>query len=200
MNKKLLSVALVLGAAYVAQGYTIFSNFATGSSTITTDRMEYRVVVAGGDQAVTGLGIGYFVAPDAGSFYVATTSQGANIAGWSVSTTTGTGTYTQNPAYVTPGTTQPGYSLAITGPNYYATSLTGLTAGTYYFGYKIPFATYNLGEVGFRVDGATQFLNDNWATGTDSGTGPVYAAVPEPTSFALIGLGAAVLALRRRKV
>lgn len=197
MNKMVVSAALVMGLVAGSQAYSVTSNFGVSGPSITTDHVEYTLVVGAGE-TVSQLMIGYFaaVAPITDSFYV---NDGVGSVGgtWGV-TLNPASIGTQNPAYVAPGTTQPGYDTGITGPLLSATIGSGsLNAGTYYFGYAVASATYNVGEVAFGVIGSGA-LFDNWSNGVDTGTGPVYGVVPEPTSFALLGLGAAVLALRRR--
>lgn len=198
MKKTLMAIAMMLGSACVAQAYTVRCSSSTATS------IEYTLVVGAAESGVNGLGLGYFasVTPIFASFYVKN-NIGAAVAGWSVTDTVGTGNYTQNPAFVAEGTTQPGYNLLITGPNLYAVGGTALTfagGSTYYFGYNVAAGAHTLGEVGFHADGSLDNSNDNWAAGANQGSGPVYAFIPEPTSFALIGLGAAVMALRRRKI
>jgi hypothetical protein len=55
--------------------------------------------------------------------------------------------------------------------------------------------TYELLDVGWNCDTAQ---TENWTMPVSGGLGPVHAPIPEPGTMALVGVGAGVLALRRR--
>lgn len=197
MKKMLLSVSLSMGVVLGLQAYQVNCNFDTGASTISTDTIEYKVVVGTGE-TLNEFKVGYFILPNASSLYVHN-SVGGTVAGWAQTADPQAMPYfSGNNTYVAHGQVVNQNTLV----NDVRWQGGSLSEGTYYFGYKVASANYNLGEVGFTAIGSSTQA-DIWGVGqtvNDGMNGALHSVVPEPTSFALIGLGAAVLALRRRKV
>jgi hypothetical protein len=195
MKKMMLASLMCFAFVCGTQAYQVTCNFAlphdgVGQETtksVTTDFVEYKVVLSGGE-TLADFYVGAGVAPIALSMYLATSSKGVDIGGW----TLGTAGTQQSDTYTPDGTISSASDGMIASLHW--DNLT-LAAGTYYFGYAIANGSYSLIDTGWDCDGTGEV----WADAVSSGTGPVHT-VPEPTSFALIGLGAAVMALRRRKI
>lgn len=198
MKKVLVGLSMAVGLVCGAQAHTVTCDLVdNGTGFVTTDHVSYTLTVDGSG-AVETVGIGYFesVAPLAGTFFLKD-SLGNDVAGWSA-TAGNDMSFTKHEAYVQNGQNVIGYDLDNTGLNVLWTG-GSLGVGTYTLGFYVPDATYAYGEVAMYVLGI-EFSNDNWDSAVNSGQAPVHGlqAVPEPTSFALLGLGAAALALRRR--
>jgi hypothetical protein len=199
MKTVLVGLSIAVGLVCGAQAHAVVCTL-PDAPTIVTDHVEYTLTVDGTGN-VELLGLGYFsdVPPIAGTFYLKD-SLGDAVAGWTATAGNDEG-FTQHEAYVANGSTVIGYNLGNTGLNVFWQNTSGanLGVGTYTFGYSVVNGTYALGEVAMYVLG-NEFSNDNWDNPVNSGQAPVHnlQQVPEPTSFALLGLGAAVLALRRR--
>ena len=70
-----------------------------------------------------------------------------------------------------------------------------LSVGVYWFGFNSPCHSVDVGwSAGVQVNPN----EENWDMPVGLGLGPVHAPIPEPLSVALMGVGAAVIGLRRR--
>ena len=206
MKKMLVGASLVAALVYSAQAYEVYCNFGTlphSSGTITTDTIEYKVVVGATSPALENFYVGYFIAPTVGSYYVKDSVGGVVAFSLGLSG----GAFNAKDSFVADNSTMPANNFTVSSLNYALT--TALEAGTYYFGYKVASDTYQLVETGWKASAAGDTAESVWnkpVSGTldpeTNGFGPVHTivTVPEPTSCALLGLGAALLALRRRAV
>lgn len=200
--KVLTTLALIIGLATGAHAYSVFCNFNLphgGASqemvySLTMDTVEYRVVVDEGE-SLAEFFVGWGIGPLANSAYVE--DSGRNGVAFSI---LNTGLREHSDSYTPDGmiSTAPD-SETLASLRYVITTPVG--PGTYYFGYRIPLDTYFLIDTGWQtLDDLNQGNSDseNWLASVSNGEGPVHAPIPEPATMALVGIGSAVLALRRR--
>jgi len=200
MNKMVLSISVALGFAYGVQAYAVYENFGGdhSSGSVTTDHVEYRVVVASGETlnefkvaySKTVSPIAFYLQDSAHTTIPKTSNPGDPFfdAADNGSDSGFRGAFTQDGHVGATATASPELYWGV-----------NLTAGTYYFGYTVANGTYNLFNAATAEMGSGFLVSDD-TQAVNSGLGPVHAieAAPEPTSLALLGLGAAALALRRR--
>jgi hypothetical protein len=208
--KKLLTLTAMLGAATLSYGQGLV-NFANGVASTTHVSTNSQV---GG--AVTGR-----ISGPAGSYYFALfvaptgTVFNAQLTGWSlvpgVGTNTTLGRFNGNPTTV--GTVVPGYDISSTAnflvagwsgnlgrdwaqvlPWYTTLQQTGQAPSDGFIGFSGVAANVVVG--GGAIPVPTIFGPN---AGQTLGFGVLMAPVPEPTSFALAGLGAAALLIFRRR-
>ncbi len=194
MKKAVLTAALALGCACGTQAYVVTENFGGvhPSRSLATSSVEYQVVVGAGE-SLTDFTAGIAVAPmtvyardSLGSNILVSEGPLSSYAGWM--------------AFVADGATGPGWKPSPITAQLWSVG-PGLAAGTYYFGYTVPSATYNLIEVSANAYGTPGGLLTLANNPVNSGNGPIHAieAVPEPAAVVLLGLGTSVMVLRRRR-
>jgi hypothetical protein len=201
--KKLMVAAVALAFASSAMAYEVYcwypvpgSELPHESGFVTTSYVQYKVIVGVGEN-LQDFYVGYGVTPD--TYFVSTTpyATGLTPVGWSGSQYWSTEDYD---GFTDDGSVSPTHYQVAQSLHY---SGTALTAGTYYFGYTIEPGSYALADVGWRYTGVmdnNDVINvpENWTQPLSGGLGPVHAPVPEPGTMALVGIGAGVMALRRR--
>lgn len=192
MSTKFIIVVGVASLAFAAQSYQVFCNFAIPhGSPVTTDFVEYKVDLGIGE-TLSDFFVGGGAVP-ASSMYVALTSRGADIGGWSQGAN---GIEPFDP--FTPDASVSSSTYTESSLHWQGLSLSGEGAGkSYYFGYSVPDGTYALVDTGWTILGDAG-QSETWSSALSSGPGPVHTLVPEPSTFALISLGIGALSLRRR--